>query len=82
MINKGIKSPILLGKHGCRLNGNFYVSLSKRETSEIKYSIYNQLLYLPMFIINDEIKTRNNPKLSHVARISAYLSKLKLSLKK
>ena len=57
MINKGIKSPILLGKHGCRLNGNFYVSLSKRETSEIEYSIYNQLLYLPMFIIIDEIKS-------------------------
>ena len=57
MINKGIKSSILLGKHGNGLNGKFYVSLSKKETSEIEYSIYNQLLYLPMFIINDEIKT-------------------------
>lgn len=57
MINKGIKSAILLGKHGSGLNGNFYVSLSKKETTNVDCSIYNQLLYLPMFIINDEIKT-------------------------
>ena len=56
MVNEGIKSAILLGKHGSGLNGKFYVSLSKRETSNIDHSIYNQLLYLPMFIISDEIK--------------------------
>ena len=41
MVNEGIKSAILLRKNGSGLNGNFYVSLSKREASEIEYSVYN-----------------------------------------
>lgn len=56
MLNNGIKSPILLGKSGSGLNGNFYVSLSKKENYETQSSINKQLFYLPTFVINDKLK--------------------------
>ena len=39
MLNNGIKSPILLGKSGSGLNGNFYVSLSKKENYETPHLV-------------------------------------------
>lgn len=66
MLNEGIKAPILLGKNGDGNNGYFYVSLTKNEICD--YSIYDKLSYLPMFIIDDNIKTiktRNFKKMSH-----------------
>ena len=55
MITDGIKSPILLRKNSEGNNGNFYVSLSKKERCE--YSIYDKLNNNPMFVINNNIKT-------------------------
>lgn len=55
MITEGIKAPILLGKDGAGNNGPFYVSLSKNENAE--NSIYDRLQTLPMFVINENIKT-------------------------
>jgi len=55
MITEGIKAPILLGKEGTGNNGPFYVSLSKNENAET--SIYDMLKSLPMFVINENIKT-------------------------
>lgn len=55
MITEGIKSPILLKTKAGGNNGYFYVSLTKNENC--KNSIYKKLDHMPMFIINNKIKT-------------------------
>lgn len=63
MVMHGIKSRILLFKHGVGNNGLFYVSLSRCE--ECDDSAYKRLYNLPKFIINPNIKvikTRNYKK--------------------
>ena len=55
MINEGIKSAFLRDEKGCGNNGKYYISLTKREDCE--YSAYENLKHLPMFIIDDGIKT-------------------------
>lgn len=63
MLMHGIKSRILLLKHGVGNNGLFYVSLSRCEECDV--STYKMLYNLPKFIINPNIKvikTRNYRK--------------------
>ena len=55
MVNRGIMSPILLGKESKGNNGYFYVSLSKKE--ECEYSVYELLKHLPMFVIDGDMRT-------------------------
>ena len=55
MIDEGIKAPILLHKKAEGYNGYFYVSLFKCNPCEM--SIYKLVKHLPMFMINDQLKT-------------------------